>query len=247
MEMVVFAKLWEWFRYGKGREAMSQSFIPKGPGAEGFDPDYWARYYGDLSIMDGVYNGRQHAQYLKSLFELEGVHVGEIVDLGFGLGHLLSEMIDAFMPYCVDGIEPSPHAFHHVRVEDLRRVPSMEVSLQQMDLLSWCLDSSLDDKVYDLGLCTSVFQYLSDEEIKTCIPILAKRLRFFYFTVPLDIELEYQTEQMDFDDVFAKYRSREEYHQLFAPGFTVVASRVLESKVHFDEDNSCFNELLYRY
>ncbi len=226
---------------------MSKVSKPQGPGAEGFDSKYWEVYYGDLSIMDGIYNAQQHARYLQSLFELEGVHVGEIADLGFGLGHLLDAMIEVFMPYLVHGIEPSPHAFQLVNRDALQKVPSMEVLLQQTDLLSWCLDSSWDEKVFDLGLCTSVFQYLSDEEIHTCIPILAQRFRFLYFTVPLDVELVYQTEQMDFDDVYARHRSREEYHQLFTPGFTVVASRVLESKVHFDEENSCFNELLYRY
>lgn len=226
---------------------MDSKQLPQGPGAKGFPPAYWHRYYGDLSIMDGVYNATQHAQYLHSIFALEGVFVGNLVDLGFGLGHLLTEMIEVFMPYAVEGIEPSSHAFHQVRPRQLQRVPSMEVSLYPIDILTWCRDESRHQVTFDLGLCTSVFQYLSDEEIQFCVPILAQRIKYLYFTVPIDIELQYQTDHLDFDDTHAIYRSREAYHRFLTPQFTVVASRILESKVFYDENNSCFNELLYRY
>lgn len=226
---------------------MTHIDLPQGPGAAGFRQEYWERYYGDLSIMDGVYNASQHARYLHSLFELEGVFVGNLVDLGFGLGHLLSEMIEVFLPYRVEGIEPSAYAFRQVSAKRLQRTPQMEVSLFHEDMMSWCGDAARNQLEFDLGLCTSVFQYLSDEEIGYCIPILAQRIKYLYFTVPIDVELDYQTKHLNFNDTYAIPRSRERYHQLFAPGFTVVASRVLESKVFYQEGNSCFNELLYRY
>lgn len=226
---------------------MSRHVKNYGPGAEGFRSSYWEKYYGDPDIMDCIYNAREHANYLEALFSLEAIHIGSLIDFGYGLGHLLGAMIDAFMPHTVEGIEPSSHAYNRVDAASLQRVPSMEVSLHATDLLSWCLDSSREEVEFDLGICTSVLQYLSDEEIRTCVPILARRVKYLYFTIPIDIELEYQTHQMNFDDVYAIYRTKEAYHELLSPGFTVVSTRVLESKVFFNEDNTYFNELMFRF
>ncbi len=226
---------------------MSDSATTQGPGAVGFKTSYWKKYYGEPQIMDCVYNAKEHAHYLQHLFALETVNIGTMIDFGYGLGHLLEEMINVFMPYQVEGIEPSAHTYALLDAAQLQRVPSMEVSLFPIDLLTWCLDESRDDVVFDLGICTSVFQYLSDEEINLCVPIMAKRVKYLYFTIPIDTELDYQANEMNFDDVFAIPRSREAYHELLSPGFTIVSTRVLESKIHFDEENTCFNELMFRF
>lgn len=226
---------------------MEKKDLLQGPGSEGFKKSYWKRYYSNPDVMDCTYNAYEHALYLKHLFALEFVEVTSLVELGFGFGDLLKAMLEVFNPYYVEGIEPSGHAFAIAREKELKPVESTELRLEHLDLLTWCQDRERDDMVFDLGICTSVFQYLSDEEIRYCMPILAKRMKYLYFTVPIDIELKYQEDEMDFNDVYAKHRSREEYHEFFRGNFTVVGTRVLESNVHFREMTSPFHELLYRY
>ena len=73
---------------------------------------------------------------------------------------------------------------------------------------------------FDLGICTSIFQYLTDKDLKEIIPILSERIRYLYLTVPTDIELGRQISELDFKDEYAIHRSREKYQRLLKPHFT---------------------------
>jgi hypothetical protein len=126
-------------------------------------------------------------------------------------------------------------------------VKSTEITLLPVDMLTWCQSQRYSsDDAFDLGVCTSVLQYLSDPEIEQVVPILAQRVKYLYFTVPTDTELAYQTTEFDFYDRYAFSRTREEYRQMLGGHFTIVSNRVLESKVHFDEENTYFHDLLFR-
>jgi len=91
------------------------------------------------------------------------------------------------------------------------------------------------------------FQYLSDEEIKEILPILSQRVKYLYFSVPTDQELKKQIEDVEFHDEYAIHRKREKYLKMLQPHFTFVSSRILESKYHFNQDNSYFTDLLFRF
>ncbi|MEM7535719.1 MAG: class I SAM-dependent methyltransferase [Chloroflexota bacterium] len=220
-----------------------------GPGASGFSKQYWDDNYYDINIMDGIYNAKQHASYLHALFELEEIYVGTIIDYGFGLGYLMQALLDAFKPYSVVGIEPSAHAFQEVKSrEPLTHIETMHIELIQTDMLSWFQQNQRNYlQSYDLGICTSVFQYLSDDEIHQVMPWLALWNKYLYFSVPTDIELQYQVEELGFHDRYAIHRSQETYHEMLSPHFTIVSTRVLESKVHFTTRNTLFQELFYRF
>lgn len=213
---------------------------------KGFEKDYWEKNYAQPEEMDNIFNAKEHAEYLKSILTLEGVDVNSVIDLGFGLGVLFKEVLKTFKPYRAHGIEPSEHPFLIVSKKKMA-VESTKLTLENIDLVSWAKKDYKKDRTYDLGLCTSVFQYLSDEEIEFVMPIMAKRIRFLYFSAPTNLELKKQIEDVEFKDEYAIHRSKERYLKLIRPHWTIVSSRLLESKVHFDEDTTHFTDLLFRF
>ena len=211
-----------------------------------FDKTYWDKNYSDPMSMDGIGNAREHARYLKSFLTIEHVDISTVIDLGFGYGHLFREMLKTFIPHTAVGIEPSSFAFKKAKPDKWRPVESTDLKLYEEDLLTWCR-TTRKNNIFDLGICTSVFQYLSDKDLKEIIPILSKRVKYLYLTVPTDIELNRQIDELDFKDEYAIRRSREKYQRLLRPYFTFVSSRVLESKHFFNEETTHFTDLLYRY
>ena len=211
-----------------------------------FDKSYWDSNYSDPMSMDGIGNAKDHVKYLHSYLNIEHVDVSTIVDLGFGYAHLFREMLRTFKPHTAVGIEPSPFAFKRAKIDKLRPVPSTELRLFEEDLLTWCRTKRKNNE-FDLGICTSVFQYLTDKDLKEIIPVLAKRIKYLYLTVPTNIELGRQVSELEFKDEYAIHRTREQYQKLLRPHFTFISSRILESKQFFDEESTAFTDLLYRF
>lgn len=212
-----------------------------------FDKTYWDKNYSDPMSMDGIGNAKDHVRYLKAFMSVEHVDISTIVDLGFGYGHLFREMLKAFLPHQAIGIEPSPYAFKKAKIDKLRPVATTELKLYEEDLLTWCRTERKKENKFDLGICTSVFQYLSDKDLKEIIPVLSKRIKYLYLTVPTNIELGRQVSELDFKDEYAIHRTKEQYQKLLRPHFTFVSARVLESKQFFNEDTTALTDLLFRY
>ena len=221
--------------------------IKETKGAKGFSSDYWEVNYADPEEMDNIVNANEHASYMKAIFSLEGVDISSVIDLGFGLGVLFEEVLKTFMPYRAYGIEPSEHAYDIVIKKDLRPSESTKLVMENTDLVSWALRPMKKEQKFDLGLCTSVLQYLSDDEIKIIMPVLATRVRYLYLSVPTDLELKIQIEEVKFKDEYAIHRTKEKYLKLIRPHFTFISSRLLESKIHHDSDSSSFTDLLFRF
>jgi hypothetical protein len=213
----------------------------------GFPIEYWDVNYKDADEMDNIVNAKEHAQYIKAILGLEYVDVSSVVDLGFGLGILFKEVLKIFQPYRALGIEPSLHPFKLLSKKKLTTIESTKLSLENIDLVTWAKKENKRDKTFDLGLCTSVFQYLSDEEIEFVLPIMAKRIRYLYFSVPTNLELIRQVEDLEFKDEYAIHRTREKYLKMIRPHFTFVSSRLLESRVHFNDNTTNFTDLLFRF
>lgn len=202
-----------------------------------FTKEYWDTQYNDIQTLDGVGNAKDHSRYLSAFFNIEGFNVESMIDLGFGTGHLFKEMYRKFQPHRVVGIEPSTHVFKKFKASWART--------HQMDLLEW--SRVKDRSSYDLGLCTSVLQYLTDKELKEAIPVMSRRIRYLYLTVPTDIEYSRQSSELKFSDPYAKQRTRKQYQNLLLPHFTFLSMRVLESKIFYDERTTPFNDLLFRF
>lgn len=211
-----------------------------------FDKTYWDKNYSDPMSMDGIGNAKEHAHYLKSFMAIEHVDISSVVDLGFGYGHLFREILKIFKPHTALGIEPSPYAFKKAKIDKLRPVPSTDLKLLEMDLGTWCRTKETKSP-FDLGICTSVLQYIPEKELKEIIPILSRRIKYLYLTVPTDIELGRQISELDFKDEYALKRTRDRYQRLLKKDFTFISARILESKFFFDEENTFFSDLLYRF
>ncbi len=212
-----------------------------------FDKTYWDKNYSAPMTMDGIVNAKEHARYLKAFLGIEHVEITSIIDLGFGYGHLFREMMKTFIPYRAVGIEPSPYAFKKARPDKLRPVESTQLKLYQEDILTWCATDRKKNNTFDLGICTSVFQYLSDKDLKKILPVMAERIKFIYLTVPTNIELGRQVSELEFKDEYAIHRTRDQYRKLISPHFTFIGSRVLESKKYFDDESTPFTDLLFRF
>jgi len=215
-------------------------------GAKGFSQAYWEANYAAPEEMDGIGNVTDHVGYMKHLFAMEFIDISSIIDYGFGLGHLFEEVLKLFIPYRAQGIEPSEFAYQNVVQRDIRHVASTKLKLEKIDLVSWCQKSS-PSKRFDLGLCTSVLQYLSDAECEYVIESMAEQVKYLYLTVPTDRELDQQIADLNFKDDYAIRRSRTKYLKFIKPHFTFVSSRLLESKVHFDTASTHFTDLLFRF
>lgn len=213
---------------------------------KGFSKEYWDENYSEPMTMDCIGNAKQHVKYLTSFFALEFIDISSIVDLGFGHGYLFQRMLKAFLPYKACGIEPSTYIFEKTRARKLKPVESTKLTLYNEDLQTWCQRKESKHVRFDLGLCTSVLQYLDEEVIQEVLPVMARRIKYLYLTVPTDLELKKQRENLNFHDKYAISRSREKYFELISPHFTLISSKVWESRHYFDEETSLFSDLLYR-
>lgn len=212
-----------------------------------FDKTYWDKNYSEPETMDGIGNADAHVLYLKALIDIEHVDISSVIDLGFGYGYLFKEVLKAFKPHTAVGIEPSEHAFKAAKKLKLKPVSSTHLDLYQMDLLTWVREQRAKTLQFDLAICTSVFQYISDKDLQEILPVLAKKVKFIYLTAPTDTELKKQIEDLDFKDEYAIHRTREKYHKLIRPHFTFISSRFLESKHFFNEETTPFTDHLFRY
>jgi len=214
--------------------------------AERFDQHYWQTNYSDPDTMDGIVNAKEHAAYLHNHFAIDAIEISSIADLGYGMGHQFLAFLKAFKPREALGIEPSGHVIKDAG-KRLKKAPSRTtLHLQQTDLANWC-QQPFEQDAMDLGICMSVFQYLPDKTIKQCLPILAQRFHYLYFTVPTNREYQRYKTLYDFEDPYAQQRTQGQYLKWLQPHFTVVSSRLLESRHFYSVRDSAFNDLLYRF
>lgn len=214
-----------------------------------FEAKYWRENYAEPETMDGIFNADRHAAYLKSCFDLEFMHVTSLIDFGFGLGHLFAKMLETFMPARAYGLEPSRYAFRAAERRGLAPTEGMKLELVNEDLETWAKREAKRTRArpFDLGLCTSVLQYLTDESLERVVPVMAKRVKYLYLTVPTDVELGRQVEEEGFRDQYAIHRSQKAYVAQLGPHFTFVSARLLESRAFHDEGTTPMSDLLFRF
>ncbi len=179
-------------------------------------PEYWKENYAKPLEMDNIGNRKIHVNYLKNFLALESYDVSTVADFGFGLGHLFYDLVDHYKPYKAYGLEPSTAIFSQSEKKLLKlksKYPSMNFQLENLDLVTYAQKVMSIKKPFsfDLGICTSVFQYLSSDDLPKVIEALSRAVKILYFSVPTDLELKSQREDVHFVDENAISRSREEY------------------------------------
>jgi SAM-dependent methyltransferase len=210
-----------------------------------FEKDYWDKNYSEPETMDGIGNAKDHALYLKNYFKLDLIDISSVIDFGCGTGHLFKAFLKTFIPYKAVAIEPSNFAFKKLQQNKFQIVESMKVKFHNESIEQWCFSDRKEQR-FDLGICTSVFQYLAEDQIKRVLPIMASRVKYLYFTVPTKYELERQVDDLGFYDEYARRRSQKFYLKLLKEHFTIVSSRVLESKSYFNTQTTLITDLLFR-
>lgn len=203
-----------------------------------FDSKYFNQIYPKGETIDGDYNAKEHALYLKHLFLLMGVHISSVYDFGFGKGNLLKQVSKKLEVVHVGGCDISEVA--------LRKLQKSQISKE------WKLQVAPIDKVqlqrkYDLGICNSVLQYVDDKVMEKAISNMAKHCKYLYLQVPTKKDYAYLKKHLKFEDPYAKIRDLNFYNKRVKKYFTAVSYGLLESKTFFDYNKSVFQDELYRF
>lgn len=209
-----------------------------------FDNNYWKTMYADddESVIDGLYNAKEHAEYIKSIFRLQDTEVHSLGDFGFGLGALLQETSLAL---------------------NVSRIVALDISIDCVNRLmkqSWhskkdiaILNASIEDyespylekHPLDLIIFNSVMQYIPDRSVKSVFKKLSKYCKYLYFCAPTDKDYDLMKEVMDFTDPYAYSRPLSFYRKSWKQYFTAVGLNLLESRSNVKDSPFVFE--LYRY
>ncbi len=190
-----------------------------------FDENYWKMYEPILGAsIDGVDNAEEYANYIKSCLDLAEVDVRSIMDFGFGNGILFSKILEKFKSKYSFGIEPSRHIFEiskkNKTFKKYKTILSQD-KIQNVRIL----------KKFELGICNSVFQYISTPIVPKMFKKISKNIHYLYFTVPTIEDYKIMNEELNFQDEFAIQRSKKFYLESLKPYFRIVSYNLLESKV----------------
>lgn len=190
----------------------------------GFNQDYWRMYepVQDASI-DGVDNAEEYVNYIKSCLDLAEVDVRSIIDFGFGNGVLFSKILQKFKPKFSLGIEPSAYIYLETKKNKVFKKQNTILKLDKMENVKLFQN-------FQLGICNSVFQYLSDSKVPKMFKKISKKVHYLYFTVPTNSDYSKMKKDLNFEDKYANQRNKEFYLESLKPYFRMVSYNLLESK-----------------
>jgi SAM-dependent methyltransferase len=221
-------------------------------------PDYWLDNYSEPETMDAICNAEEHARYLKSFFSLfapdEKAPIKSLLDVGAGTGILFQCFVETLKPHYALALEPSRHALaqyltHMAQTRGQKKKKVEWISLGVGEILGADFWSSFLDypnelgkiqkeerqnrktiKSFDLGVCYSVFQYLSEDEVILLTRFLAKHCRYLYFSVPTNAEYRMMKREFDFVDPYAYKRGKDFYLRIIRKEFRIISCCLLESR-----------------
>ena len=194
-----------------------------------FDKKYWSEIYGDGHDVDGTFNARQHAAYIRSLFRLMDINVHSLGDFGFGKGQLLKAIANALEPDRIIAIDPSEEMVNGLR--DAAWIKNYEIAISHSSLENIQL-RYLRKEPLDLLILNSVLQYVAMPG--PIMEKLAKITRYIYFSVPTANDYKRMKKELGFEDPYAYKRTRGFYRKIISPGFRFVSWNLVESR-HFQE------------
>ncbi|HMV41955.1 MAG TPA: class I SAM-dependent methyltransferase [Leptospiraceae bacterium] len=195
-----------------------------------FNQKYWDEMYAEEegSVIDGIHNAKEHALYAKSILDLGEVKVKSMADLGFGKAILLKEFTKQFRPERIIAIDPSEEAVSILKKQ--KWIQSTRHKIYKSTLEKFNPKTKVD-----LGICNSVFQYISTPNIRKTYEKLAGFCKYLYFSVPTKEDYLYMEKELNFVDPYALVRTKKFYLDSLSPYFTIVSHNLLESKILINE------------
>jgi ubiquinone/menaquinone biosynthesis C-methylase UbiE len=204
-----------------------------------FNSQYWEEMYeeDEKSVIDGIFNAKEHSKYCKSFFNLIEIKIKTIADIGFGKGLLLKEFAKQFKPEKIIALDPSKECVDSLIQEDWIRNYSIAVFHSNFESFQ---SEFSEENCLDLSICNSVFQYFPDSEVEILFEKLSKMSRFVYFTVPTSEDYKYMKESLNFSDPYAYNRSDKFYKKRIYKFFNKISFNLLESKICNTNNNDYF-------
>ncbi|PJZ70711.1 SAM-dependent methyltransferase [Leptospira perolatii] len=210
------------------RKKEDSDYIAYGANGLPFESSYWKEIYGSGIDVDASFNAKEHANYMKSVFELMQLQIYSVADFGFGKGILLKEVVKALRPSRVFAIDPSEEMIDAMALQ--KWIHSYNLSFLHSTI------QDLDSKYFigspfDLGICNSVVQYVEDSDIKPIFEKLHKIVKYLYFSVPTNKDYDRMKKEIFFVDPYAHARSRRFYEKVILKYFRRVSFNLLESRL----------------
>lgn len=190
-----------------------------------FDSNYWKKIYKKGIDIDGIYNSKEHVQYIYALFTLCEIKINSIADFGFGKANLLKDFVKKFNPERVIAIDPSLEM-----VEKLYRAKwlnNLDITISRTSLQEFNI-TYLKDNPVDFSICNSVFQYI-EKDLEKIFKKLSLITKYLYFSVPTDNDYFRMKKELGFQDPYAYKRPLKFYLTSMRPHFTIVSFNLLES------------------
>ncbi|TGK03892.1 class I SAM-dependent methyltransferase [Leptospira semungkisensis] len=203
-------------------------YIAYGANGQPFEISYWDEIYGSGKDVDASFNAKEHAKYIKSLFDLMQLEPRSIADFGFGKGLLLKEFVKIFQPNRIFAVDPSEEMVDAIAKQKWIRgynLSFLHSTIQDLEL------KHFNFPPFDLGVCNSVVQYIEEKQLPKVFEKLHKLVNYLYFTVPTKNDYDRMKKEIYFTDPYAYQRSKKYYEKLIKPYFRRVAFNLLESRI----------------
>jgi ubiquinone/menaquinone biosynthesis C-methylase UbiE len=192
-----------------------------------FEETYWKEIYLPYKI-DGEFNAPKHIEYIHSFFKLHSYAIKTIIDIGFGNGKLLKEVIHQIKPKKLVALDISSLKTNELLKKKWLRKTNF--AIYNTDFLLFDT-KNLEKKPFDLSICNSVFQYIRTvKDLEECFIKLSKISKYVYLSIPTDKDYTLMKSKFDFTDRFAYQRTKEVYIHLIQKYFRIIGYNILESK-----------------
>jgi len=196
---------------------------------EPFEDNYWKQMYVEDkgSVIDGMFNAKEHANYALQFFKLIEVEIKRLGDFGFGLGVLLEEFAYSFKPNFIVALDPSKYCVERLLKQKWHKKFNLVVHHQNFQDFK---TDYLENEPLDLVILNSVLQYFPSSRFEEQIAKLSKICKYLYVTVPTKKDYKKMKEDLNFIDPYAYSRSAKFYKKAFEKYFSFISYNIMVSR-----------------
>lgn len=196
-----------------------------------FEENYFNEIFQGFEI-DGNFNSKFHVNYILSYFALFEKKIKSILEIGFGNGKILEELVKKINLDKIIALEISKLKINELSQK--KYFQNENIAIVHSDFLDYKTDY-LEKIPIDLSICNSVLQYVETENLENFVQKIARISRYSYLTVPTKKDFEIMKSKLNFIDRFALQRPKSFYKKILKKYFRVVGTNLLESKIIVSE------------